>query len=199
MDGTEYGSGHIPSRGLPASREEMWRTGRNEAPLMIEYPNAGSGHAGNDTSRERQEREDATGITAETQRAALFLLEADQFRGMTAAEFEDRQGIGHGRASSALSHLHRAGHIRRLKEKRVKHEVYVLPQYVAEREESPYRPRQSRVGNPTLKKQAEEALLAAATARAGDSNDTEIEALWECADLLAQALSLTIPDIGEEL
>jgi len=166
--------------------------------LMIPYPKAGSGHAGNDSSRERQEREDASGITAETQRMALTMLENRGYQGMTAAEFEDAAGIGHGRASSALSHLHRAGHIRRLKEKRVKHEVYVVRDAVSGREESPYRPRQSRVGNPTLKKEAAEALAAAAKARAGDSNDEEIEALWECADLLAQALNITIPDIEEE-
>lgn len=110
--------------------------------LMIEYPDgSGSGHAGNDTSRERQEREDATGITAETQRMALTMLENRGHLGMTAAEFEDLAGIGHGRASSALSHLHRAGHIRRIRERRQKHEIYVVRDAVAGREESPYRPR----------------------------------------------------------
>lgn len=110
-------------------------------PTMIEYPGMGSGHAGNDTSRERQEREDTTGITADTQRQALTLLGVMMSRGLTAAELEDRLGIGHGRASSALSHLHRAGHVRRIKERRQRHEVYVLPGYVDGREESPYRPR----------------------------------------------------------
>ena len=167
------------------------------APTMIEYPGMGSGHAGNDTSRERQEREDATGITARTQRDAMFWLGKQEGEGMTAAELEDILGIGHGRASSALSHLHRAGHIRRIKERRNRHEVYVLPEYVDGREESPYRPRLT-AGNPTLKKEAEAALLAAAKTRVGDSNDAEIEALWECADLLARAMGLTIPDITEE-
>lgn len=108
---------------------------------MIEYPGMGSGHAGNDTSRERQEREDALGITAAAQQTALKLLGEYRLWGMTAAEFEDAENIGHGRASSALSHLHRAGHIRRIKERRQKHEVYVLPEFVQGREESPYRPR----------------------------------------------------------
>lgn len=179
MDGTEYGSGHIPSRGL-----------------MIEYPNMGSGHAGNDTSRERQEREDASGITAETQKLALRLLGGARSQlGMTASEFEDLAGIGHGRASSALSHLHRAGHIRRIKERRQRHEVYVLPEHVDGREESPYRPRVAKLTvTPTLKQEAIVALDAAARARAGDSNDEEIESLWECADLLAQTLNLEIPE-----
>ena len=114
---------------------------------MIPYGNTGSGHAGNDTSRERQEREDATGITAETQQLALRLMGGARAElGMTAAEFEDLAGIGHGRASSALSHLHRAGHIRRIKERRGRHEVYVLPEHVAGREESPYRPRSTAPG-----------------------------------------------------
>lgn len=164
---------------------------------MIPYPNAGSGHAGNDTSRERQEREDASGITAEMQQIVFTWLHVRGATGCTAAEVEDHFLVGHGRASSALSHLHRAGHVRRIKERRDKHEVYVLPSNVEGREESPYRPRLTR-GNPTLKTQAKDALEVAARARAGDSNDKEIEALWECADLLAQAMGLTIPDIYEE-
>lgn len=108
---------------------------------MIPYPGAGSGHAGNDTSRERQERNDALGITSQVQQSTLRMLEHYQSEGMTAAELEDRLGVGHGMASSALSHLHRAGHIRRVKMRRKRHEIYVLPEYVNGREESPYRPR----------------------------------------------------------
>lgn len=109
---------------------------------MIPYPNMGSGHAkGSDTSRERQERLDASGITAYNQRQALGLLIKFESNGITAAELEDWLEIGHGQASSALSHLHRAGHVRRIKERRQRHEVYVLPEYVDGREESPYRPR----------------------------------------------------------
>lgn len=108
---------------------------------MIPYPGQGSGHAGNATSRERQEREDGSGITAKMQQTVFTWLHVRGAIGCTAAEVEDHFLVGHGRASSALSHLHRAGHIRRIKERRQRHEVYVLPEYVDGREESPYRPR----------------------------------------------------------
>lgn len=110
-------------------------------PLMVPYPNAGSGHAGNDTSRERQENNDATGVTSLVQRAALACVTRAGSEGVTVAEFEDDTSTGHGQASSAFSHLHRAGHVRRIKMRRKKHEIYVLPGYVNGREESPYRPR----------------------------------------------------------
>ncbi len=111
-------------------------------PLMIPYPNGhGSGHAGNDTSRERMEHNDATGITSLVQRAAYAQLGALKSEGMTVAEFEDLTGIGHGQVSSAFSHLHRAGKIKRIKMRRKRHEIYVLPEWVNGREESPYRPR----------------------------------------------------------
>jgi ribosomal protein S25 len=111
-------------------------------PLMKPYPNGnGSGHAGNDTSRERQETNDATGVTSRLQRAALNMVKRAGSEGITVAEFEDQTSVGHGQASSAFSHLHRAGHIRRVKHRRKRHEIYVLPGYVNGREESPYRPR----------------------------------------------------------
>lgn len=110
-------------------------------PTMIPYGTTGSGHAGNDTSRERQERLDASGVTSMVQRQTLAALELLRSEGLTAAELEDRMGVGHGMASSALSHLHRAGHVRRIKMRRKRHEIYVLPEYVNGREESPYRPR----------------------------------------------------------
>jgi ribosomal protein S25 len=110
-------------------------------PTMIPYGSTGSGHAGNDTSRERQERNDASGVTSRAQLAALKLLMEYKSEGITAAEFEDQMGIGHGMASSALSHLHRANRVKRVKMRRKRHEIYVLPEYVNGREESPYRPR----------------------------------------------------------
>lgn len=109
---------------------------------MKEYPNGnGSGHAGNDTSRERQERNDASGVTSAVQQLALRTIAAAASEGVTVAEFEDMHHIGHGQASSAFSHLHRAGHVRRIKMRRKRHEIYVLPERINGREESPYRPR----------------------------------------------------------
>ena len=108
---------------------------------MIPYPGHGSGHAGNDTSRERQEHEDANGITKRRQAAALEMVDAAARWGITSRELENVLGIGHGQASSALSHLHRAGRIKRIEERRHAQEIYVLPEHVDGRKESPYRPR----------------------------------------------------------
>lgn len=111
-------------------------------PTMVPYPGMGSGHAvGSDTSRERQEENDASGITSEVQRRVFAALGDLKSEGLTALEVEFALGVGHGMASSALSHLHRAGRIRRVKMRRKRHEIYVLPEYVNGREESPYRPR----------------------------------------------------------
>lgn len=127
MDGSEYGSGNL---------------GRNT--LMIPYGTAGSGHAGNDTSKERQEKADASGLTLTRQKATLEAVELSAGHGVTSAEMEDLLGIGHGQASSALSHLHRAGRIRRIKERRNKQEIYVTAEHVGDRVESPYNPRPER-------------------------------------------------------
>lgn len=108
---------------------------------MKPYPGMGSGHAGNDTSRERQERNDATGITSASQRAVFQALHVAKSDGLTALDVELGLRIGHGGASSALSHLQRAGKITRIKHRRKRYEIYVLPEYVNGREESPYRPR----------------------------------------------------------
>lgn len=130
MDGTEYGSGLIPKRGLPT---------------MIEYPNGnGSGHAGNATSRERQQREDASGMTLSRQEAALELVQTSGAEGVTVAEAEGFLSVGHGQASSALSHLHRAGRVTRLKDRRRSQEIYVVPEHVNGRKESPYNARPQR-------------------------------------------------------
>lgn len=112
------------------------------APTMVPYPNSGSGYAaGSDTSRERQERNDASGVTSAVQQLALRTITSAASEGVTVAEFEDMHHIGHGQASSAFSHLHRAGHVRRIKMRRKRHEIYVLPEHINGREESPYRPR----------------------------------------------------------
>ncbi len=111
---------------------------------IIPYGTKGSGWSGSDTSRERQEREDSAGITGKRQAEVYALLATYTRHGVTVKEVEDRLSIGHGPASSALTHLHRAGRITRLKERRVNQEIYILKGYVGGREESPYRPRLGR-------------------------------------------------------
>lgn len=113
-------------------------------PGMIPYGETGSGHAGNSTSRERQEREDSLGTTAWRQKQCLEAVAAAKSEGVTVMEIERMFNLHHGQSSSALSHLHRAGYIRRLKMRRNQQEIYVLPDYINGRDESPYRPRGGR-------------------------------------------------------
>src|SRR5688500_18800455 len=112
-----------------------------EAPGFIPYGRDGSGNAGNASSQGRQEREDALGKTAVRQREAGGGIAGAMAAGMTTGEIEGLHGWHHGQSSSALTHLHRAGHIARLKEQRNGQEIYVCPDYVAGRELSPYNPR----------------------------------------------------------
>lgn len=116
----------------------------NGLPLMISYPGMGSGHAGNATSKERQIAADASGMTETRQRQTLSLVGGTGHDGLVVAELEQLLGVGHGQASSALSHLHRAGKVVRLRSRRNKQELYVTPEHVNGREQSPYNQRLNR-------------------------------------------------------
>ena len=105
------------------------------------YADGTSGWSGTDTSRERVERDDRDGTTTRRQRAALAELDAALYRGRTWRELASTTGMHHGQASAALTHLHRAGKIARLAEKRDRCRVYVLPAYVHDRQTEPYVPR----------------------------------------------------------
>lgn len=106
------------------------------APVL---PYAGtSGWSGSDTSRERAENNDRTERTTAYQRAALLSLAGARRPGMTWAELSRTRGWHHGTASSVLSVLHMAGRIARLKERRGKSAIYVLPEYVDGRETAPH-------------------------------------------------------------
>jgi hypothetical protein len=111
---------------------------------IVPYGSKGSGWSGSDTSRERQEREDAAGITGWRQHEVFAYLTKRGADGATVAEVEDHFEIGHGKASSALTHLHRAERIVRIKERRGRQEIYLLEQFRGDRELAAYRPRLSR-------------------------------------------------------
>jgi hypothetical protein len=113
-------------------------------PMMLAYGSTGSGHSGNATSIERAQYADASGLTGKRQRATYELVKQAGSEGITCGELENRMAWGHGIASSALTHLHRAGFIMRLQHRRMKQELYVLPDFRNNREESPYRPRMDR-------------------------------------------------------
>lgn len=107
-----------------------------EAVTLPETPYAGtSGWSGSQTSRERAEDEDRGGVTTERQRVVLVLLNARGSLGATWRELAQVEGWHHGQASGALSTLHKTGHIARLAtERRERCSVYVLPEFVGERE-----------------------------------------------------------------
>jgi hypothetical protein len=94
-----------------------------------------SGHSGTDTSRERAEREDNDGVTSQVQRKVLQSLKFRGVYGNTVAELRDTLWMHHhGQVSSALTNLHRAGRIARLSDKRNRCKVYVLPEFVNNRD-----------------------------------------------------------------
>jgi predicted transcriptional regulator len=59
--------------------------------------------------------------------------------GYTSSEIEGITGLHHGIISGALSNLHRSGSIVRLKERRRRSGIYVLPMYLRDRETVPVR------------------------------------------------------------
>jgi len=97
-------------------------------------PYAGSsGWSGSETSKERADRDDSSGVTGRRQKQTIALLRQVGERGLTWAELADILNTHHGPASGALSVLHKDGRIARLAHKRGGSKVYVLPEYTAGR------------------------------------------------------------------
>lgn len=93
------------------------------------------GHSGSETS------ERAAGKVTGARSIQVFGVVGDQESfGITCEELENHLKIGHGAASGALTRLHRGGWISRLVEERDGQQVYVIPDCVEGRDESPYRP-----------------------------------------------------------
>jgi len=105
-----------------------------ESDLPVLPYNGSSGWSGTDTSKERADNDDLFGNTSARQQYVLNLLRARGAEGATWREVADLSMMHHGQASSALSTLHKADKIARLTEKRDKCRVYVLHEYVYERE-----------------------------------------------------------------
>ena len=100
-------------------------------------PYAGtSGWSGSDTSKDRAVTEDADGTTTDRQQLIILNLMKAKEQGLTWHEVGDLNGWHHGQASGGLSVLHKVGIIARLKERRNKSAVYVLPDYINGREVS---------------------------------------------------------------
>lgn len=114
-----------------------------EPPSLPYDGGTSSGHSGSETSRERARDRDTSGKTGKTQQALLTLLAQCGPLGQTWREAQqalvdlDREEFGaahHGVVTGALSNLHKDGRVARLRERRNRCEVYVLPEYVDGRE-----------------------------------------------------------------
>jgi len=99
-----------------------------------------SGWSGSETSRDRAVTADKSGKTGKNQQEVLQQLELARGRGVTWQELSDATGWHHGTASGALSVLHKTGLITRLKDKRGKCAIYVLPDFVQDRETETHKP-----------------------------------------------------------
>jgi len=106
--------------------------------------NGSSGFSGSDSSRARAVSEDSNGITSDRQRQTMAFLESRLSLGSTWRDLAEALCWHHGQASGALSVLHKTGHITRLKQTRDRCAIYVMPNMVAGREESPYTTKQTR-------------------------------------------------------
>lgn len=108
-------------------------------------PYAGTeGWSGSDTSRERAYRDVTEGTAGQRQRQVLDHLSRMEGDGATWAEVAAALSLHHGQASASLSSLHLEGRVERLKERRGRSQIYVLPEYVGERETAPHRSNQSK-------------------------------------------------------
>jgi len=100
-------------------------------------PYAGtSGWSGSDTSKDRATTGDADGTTTDRQQLIILNLFKAKEQGLTWHEVAVLNGWHHGIASGGLSVLHKVGIIARLKERRNKSAVYVLPEHINGREVS---------------------------------------------------------------
>lgn len=104
-----------------------------ESEPVLPY-NGSSGWSGTDTSEERADQADLFGTTAQRQQYVLDLLKSRGREGATWKEVSALSMMHHGQSSGALSVLHKADKIARLLERRDKCRVYVLHEYVYERE-----------------------------------------------------------------
>jgi MarR family len=122
---------------------------QNDLPILP-YPDKhtgrSSGWSGSDTSQERAEHDDLSGVTSRRQKYVLVLLMRARYRGLTWKELADKADFHHGQASGVLSNLHAAGLIERLADRRNKCHPYVLPDFVRDRETQPFK----RKTGPTL-------------------------------------------------
>lgn len=111
-----------------------------DTPLPVLPYGGTSGWSGSDTSKERAEQMDSTGTTKSNQSTTMQLLDRAKDVGLTWFELSEATGWHHGTASGALSVLHKAGQISRLKVRRKRSSVYVLNHYINDRDTEQHKP-----------------------------------------------------------
>jgi hypothetical protein len=121
------------------AREHAAEQTTDRPPLINPYADGTTGQQG-DTSR------DAEPWRAQRIPLVFRLVTAAGPHGITSREAEARLNLGHGTVSGALSNLHRSGTITRLRERRDRHGVYVLPEHTQDRDTVPHRSNQPRRG-----------------------------------------------------
>jgi hypothetical protein len=103
-------------------------------------PYAGtSGWSGSDTSYERAINNDKSGVTSKNQTLFITDLSYAGEMGLTAREWGLMHSLEHQTYSSVPSVLHLDGAIVRLTQRRGRHQIYVLPNFVNGRETAPHK------------------------------------------------------------
>jgi hypothetical protein len=98
-----------------------------------------SGWSGSSTSYERAISNDESGVTSKNQMLFMSDLLFCGEQGMTSKEWGLIHNLEHQTYSSIPSVLHEGGFVERLSNRRGRHEIYVLPEYVNGRETKPHR------------------------------------------------------------
>jgi hypothetical protein len=105
-----------------------------------------SGWSGSEASHDRAVSSDQSGQTRTRQQGTVAYLRLRGAEGVTWPELGRVRGWHHGTASGVLSVLHKEGVIARLKERRDKCSIYVLPEFVNGRATSPHGRKKQRTG-----------------------------------------------------
>ena len=96
------------------------------------------GWSGSEASHDRASHEQRTGRVHHRRAAVMEQVRLSGLTGVTWYEIAKVLGIHHGAASGALSNLHKAGQVARLKERRGGSSIYVRPIAVNGRPVAPY-------------------------------------------------------------
>lgn len=107
------------------------------------YPEPGGeettgGWSGSETSHERAVEAERSGRASRVRDAAWEVVRLGGLQGATWYEVSAALHCHHGSASSALSNLHMMGKVERLRERRGRSAIYVLPHAVNGRETAPF-------------------------------------------------------------